>query len=102
MTAELTSDLVKEALAYVGAIREGGQTVAADLLDGAITALISGNLKTHDRARREALQAARRRVEGLTATGNGGLKMQFAVLTQLELLEGPQVTQHSPFKTTDI
>lgn len=88
-TADSTSEKVQEALAYLDAMRRTGQGLGADVLDAAITALIADNLKTYSRARLDTLQSVRSRVEGLTAVGTGALKMQFAVLDQLTLMEGP-------------
>ena len=84
-----TSDKVKEALVYLDAMRRTGQGIGADVLDAAITALISDSLKTHDRARREAIQAARRRVEGIAPNGVTGTQMQEYVLSHLTAMEGP-------------
>jgi hypothetical protein len=87
-TVPLASDLVKESLAYIEAIRDGGQTVAADLLGSTITTLTQSNLTAYMNGRKDALRAVRSAVEGLTSAGTAGFQMQSAVLRALDRMEG--------------
>lgn len=85
----LTSEKVREALAYTDAMRRTGLALGADVIDAAIEAVIADNITNYQNGRKDTLAVLKERTYGLTSLGSAGVQMQSAVVRQIEMLEAP-------------